>query len=108
MKDGHGQQNGTTWTNPASVCNITTVRFELEDPVVGGCSKVALCIATMILHVVSGFRVIEFLPWRACSTDLSPIQNVGFMLSQRLARHTPPAAASDKIGKYAEADAKPL
>ncbi|PRD27088.1 UNVERIFIED_CONTAM: hypothetical protein NCL1_36306 [Trichonephila clavipes] len=33
---------------------------------------------------------IELLPWPVCSPDISPIENLRSMLSQRLAKDTPP------------------
>ncbi|GFU39833.1 transposable element Tcb1 transposase [Trichonephila clavipes] len=45
---------------------------------------------------------IEFLPWTACSPDLSPIENVWSMLAQRLDEDTPPAPTPDKVWQYVE------
>ncbi|GFY36526.1 transposable element Tcb1 transposase [Trichonephila clavipes] len=55
---------------------------------------------------VQGFfssHQIELLPWPACSTNLSPIENTWSMLAQRLARDTPPAATPDQLWQYVEA-----
>ncbi|GFS62746.1 hypothetical protein TNCV_3201881 [Trichonephila clavipes] len=45
---------------------------------------------------------IELLPWPACSPDLSPIENVWFMLAQ-LGLDTPPAATPDQLRQNMEA-----
>ncbi|GFU53261.1 transposable element Tcb1 transposase [Trichonephila clavipes] len=46
---------------------------------------------------------IELLPWLACSPNLSPIENVGCMLPQRLARDTPSATTPDQLWKFVKA-----
>ncbi|GFY29830.1 transposable element Tcb1 transposase [Trichonephila clavipes] len=46
---------------------------------------------------------IELLPWPACSLDLSPNENVWFMVAHGLARDTPPAATPDQLWEYVEA-----
>ncbi|GFT09691.1 transposable element Tcb1 transposase [Trichonephila clavipes] len=45
----------------------------------------------------------ELLPWPARSPDLSPIENMGFMVAQRLTQITPPAATPDLLWQRVEA-----
>ncbi|GFV39728.1 hypothetical protein TNCV_741581 [Trichonephila clavipes] len=40
---------------------------------------------------------IELLPWPACSPVLSPIENVGSMLAERLAQDTPPTVTPGQL-----------
>ncbi|PRD23571.1 UNVERIFIED_CONTAM: hypothetical protein NCL1_45999 [Trichonephila clavipes] len=47
--------------------------------------------------------LIELLLLPACTLDLSPIENMWFMLAQRLARETPPTASPDKLRQLVEA-----
>ncbi|GFX53559.1 transposable element Tcb1 transposase [Trichonephila clavipes] len=54
-----------------------------------------------VAHIFQRFFVnhqIELLPWSALSPDLSPIENMWFMVAQRLTQITPPAATSDNFG----------
>ncbi|GFS51473.1 transposable element Tcb1 transposase [Trichonephila clavipes] len=46
---------------------------------------------------------IELLPWPARSPDLSPIENMGSMVVQRLTQITPPAATPDQLWQRVEA-----
>ncbi|GFY26516.1 transposable element Tcb1 transposase [Trichonephila clavipes] len=46
---------------------------------------------------------IEMLPWPARSPDLSPIENMGSMVAQRLTQITPPAATPDQLWQRVEA-----
>ncbi|GFU78463.1 transposable element Tcb1 transposase [Trichonephila clavipes] len=46
---------------------------------------------------------IELLPWLACSPDLSPIENMRSMVSQRLTQITTPAATPDQLWQRVEA-----
>ncbi|GFX65699.1 transposable element Tcb1 transposase [Trichonephila clavipes] len=46
---------------------------------------------------------IELLPWTARSWDLSPIENMWSMVSQRLTQITPPAATPDQLWQRVEA-----
>ncbi|GFV57628.1 transposable element Tcb1 transposase [Trichonephila clavipes] len=46
---------------------------------------------------------IELLPWPARSLDLSPIENMWFMVAQRLTQITPPAATPDQLWQRVEA-----
>ncbi|GFU80586.1 hypothetical protein TNCV_534601 [Trichonephila clavipes] len=64
MNGRRGQRNGTTLcllTNPASAC-ITMVGFKFGDIVVRGCGTVALCIATLILHLLLWLRMVMDFP----------------------------------------------
>ncbi|GFY01180.1 transposable element Tcb1 transposase [Trichonephila clavipes] len=47
--------------------------------------------------------LIELLPWLALSPDLSPIENMWSMVSQRLTQITPPAATPDQLWQHVEA-----
>ncbi|GFT85869.1 alpha-soluble NSF attachment protein [Trichonephila clavipes] len=113
-------------TNRASACNITMVGFkfrhrvriagtlnsqryisEVLEPV--GLPYVQRLPATVFQqdnaqrHVARNAQefffahLIQLLPWSACSPDLSPIDNVWFMLVQRLVQDTPPAATPDQL-----------
>ncbi|GFY23909.1 hypothetical protein TNCV_3537031 [Trichonephila clavipes] len=46
---------------------------------------------------------IELLLWPTGSPDLSPIENVYRILTQRLARETPSSATPDQLWQYVEA-----
>ncbi|GFS57491.1 transposable element Tcb1 transposase [Trichonephila clavipes] len=46
---------------------------------------------------------IELLPWKARFPDLSPIENMWFIVAQRLTQITPPAATSDQLWQRVEA-----
>ncbi|GFV46725.1 transposable element Tcb1 transposase [Trichonephila clavipes] len=46
---------------------------------------------------------IELLPWSACSSDLSPIENMWSMVAQRLTQITPPAATPDQLWQRVDA-----
>ncbi|GFW96665.1 transposable element Tcb1 transposase [Trichonephila clavipes] len=53
-----------------------------------------------VARIVQRFFVnhqIELLPWPARSMDLSPIENMWFMVAQRLTQITPPAATPDQL-----------
>ncbi|GFV15444.1 transposable element Tc3 transposase [Trichonephila clavipes] len=58
-----------------------------------------------VARIVQRFFVnhqIELLPWPARSPDLSPIENMGSMVAQRLTQITPPAATQDKLWQRVE------
>ncbi|GFV02619.1 transposable element Tcb1 transposase [Trichonephila clavipes] len=46
---------------------------------------------------------IELLPWPVRCPDLSPIENMWFMVVQRLTQITPPAATPDQLWQRVEA-----
>ncbi|GFW29686.1 transposable element Tc1 transposase [Trichonephila clavipes] len=46
---------------------------------------------------------VEWLPWPACSLDLSPIENMWVMVAQRLTQITPPASTPDQPWQRLEA-----
>ncbi|GFX79649.1 transposable element Tcb1 transposase [Trichonephila clavipes] len=53
-----------------------------------------------VTRIVQRFFVnhqIELLPWLACSSDLSPIENMWSMVAQRLTQITPPAATRSTL-----------
>ncbi|GFY19894.1 transposable element Tcb1 transposase [Trichonephila clavipes] len=59
-----------------------------------------------ITRIVQRFFVnhqIELLPWLACFSDLSPIENMWSMVAQRLTPIKPPAAIQDQIWQRVEA-----
>ncbi|GFX07764.1 transposable element Tcb1 transposase [Trichonephila clavipes] len=112
-------------TSHESACNTTMVGFESGDTMESGCRTAALCTATLILHrglataifqednarphvvrIVQRFFInhpIELLPWPARSLDLSPIENMWYMVAQRLTQITPPAAPPDQLWQHLEA-----
>ncbi|GFT64424.1 transposable element Tcb1 transposase [Trichonephila clavipes] len=47
--------------------------------------------------------LIELLPWPARSPDLSPVENMGSMVAQRLTQITHPAATPDQLSQRVEA-----
>ncbi|GFU40813.1 transposable element Tcb1 transposase [Trichonephila clavipes] len=59
-----------------------------------------------VTHIVQKFFVnhrIELLHWLACSPNLSPIENMWYMVAQRLTQITPPAATPDQFWQRVEA-----
>ncbi|GFW64109.1 transposable element Tcb1 transposase [Trichonephila clavipes] len=46
---------------------------------------------------------IEWFPWLTRSPDLSPVENMWFMVAQRLTQITPPAATPDQLWQRVEA-----
>ncbi|GFW98245.1 transposable element Tcb1 transposase [Trichonephila clavipes] len=60
-----------------------------------------------VARIVQRFFVnpqIELLLWPARSSDLSPIENMWFMVAQRLIQITPPPATPDYLWQSVEAD----
>ena len=56
--------------------------------------------------IVQGFlvnRQIEWLPWAVRSPDLSPIENMWSMVTQRVTQITSPAATPDQLWQRGEA-----
>ncbi|GFT21392.1 transposable element Tcb1 transposase [Trichonephila clavipes] len=59
-----------------------------------------------VTRIVQKFFVnhqIELFPWPAYSLDLSPIENMWFMVAQRFTRITSPAATPDQLWQRGEA-----
>ncbi|GFV84561.1 transposable element Tc1 transposase [Trichonephila clavipes] len=59
-----------------------------------------------VARIVQRFFVhyqIELLPWPARSPNLSPIENMGSMVAQRLSQISPPAATPDQLWQRVEA-----
>ncbi|GFY22515.1 transposable element Tcb1 transposase [Trichonephila clavipes] len=57
----------------------------------------------VVLPYFQGLVTIELLPWPAHSPDLSPIEDMWFMVAQRLTQITPPAATSNQLWQRVEA-----
>ncbi|GFX90115.1 transposable element Tcb1 transposase [Trichonephila clavipes] len=70
---------------------------------IAGTLKSQLCISEVLDPVVFPYLQIELLPWPARFPDLSPIENMWFMVSQRLTQITPPAATPDQRWQRVEA-----
>ncbi|GFV29042.1 transposable element Tcb1 transposase [Trichonephila clavipes] len=128
LKEGFGWQNGmklSLLTSHASVCNTTMVGLQSAQTVGRGGLTAALCTTTFVLlrglataifqqdnsrphvaRIVQMFFVnhlIALLPWLACTLDLSPIENMWPMVSQRLTQITHPAATPDQLCQCVEA-----
>ncbi|GFW91533.1 transposable element Tcb1 transposase [Trichonephila clavipes] len=68
--------------------------------------RVERMLNSCVLHHHSGPApgiMIELFPWPAHSLDLSPIENMWSMVSQRLTQITPLAATSDQLWQLVEA-----
>ncbi|GFX68273.1 transposable element Tcb1 transposase [Trichonephila clavipes] len=58
---------------------------------------------TIRRHLQHSGLSIELLPSPARSPDLSPIENIGTMVAQRLTQITPPVATPDQLWQHVEA-----
>ncbi|GFW35814.1 transposable element Tcb1 transposase [Trichonephila clavipes] len=64
---------------------------------------------TLLVHIAGTLNSqryiseIELLPWPACSPDLSPVEDMWSMVSQRLTQITSPAATPDQLWQCVEA-----
>ncbi|GFW17312.1 transposable element Tc1 transposase [Trichonephila clavipes] len=82
-------------TGPApGIMGLATAIFQLDNA------------RPHVARIVQRFFVnhqIELLPWPARSPDLSPMENMLFMVAQRLTQITPPAATPDQLWQRVEA-----
>ncbi|GFY27202.1 transposable element Tcb1 transposase [Trichonephila clavipes] len=89
IKGGIGYHSRTPLVRIAGTLNSQRYISEVLEPVV--------------LPYLRGLATIELLLWPTRSPDLSPIENMWFMVAQRLTQITPPAAAPDQLWQRLEA-----